>query len=331
MCDGELVVSDAAEITGNGADESASKTGDGAILDGAAVSLVKRANYGEPTATIADGIFKSEQSEAVKVYGWSNSTNKVEEWNDLAEFITGGAFSGDVSGYCAEGYGTAKPAELYTVHQHQIATTTDRAATCTVAGQQTTGCTVDGCLAEKTVEPIAIDPDAHEWGEWTVARPAAPGVDGLEQSVCAHNGTHVQTRTIAALPVTQPNPPAEGSTDGGNEGGNNGAATGNPAAPVNPNAGQTPVIPATNPAPADGATIGDDATPLAANADDEAAEETIDSDETPLAAAGELQAEQGAFNWWPWIIGAAIVLLGLFFFIILARRKKDEDEEEQRA
>ncbi len=79
-------------------------------------------------------------------------------------------------------------------------------------------------------QEIAIDPNAHSWGAWTVIRNAAVGVEGSEQRVCAHDGTHVETRVIAALLQPQNGGNANGATTGGNAAsgatGGNGAAGG---------------------------------------------------------------------------------------------------------
>ena len=40
----------------------------------------------------------------------------------------------------------------------------------------------------------------HDWGEWEVVTPAAPGVPGLERRVCKIEPSHVEERAIPALP-----------------------------------------------------------------------------------------------------------------------------------
>lgn len=105
LCDGSLVVSGTnTKITGSGEDERATKTGDGAIIDGAAISLVNRSGYGIPTAEISGGMFTSTHYNAVVAYTWSNNTNG--EWADAGKFITGGTFTNNVEtdGYVAEHY-----------------------------------------------------------------------------------------------------------------------------------------------------------------------------------------------------------------------------------
>ena len=46
---------------------------------------------------------------------------------------------------------------------------------------------------------IAIDPDAHEWGNWTVTKPATEEQKGSEKRVCNHDASHVETRSIPVL------------------------------------------------------------------------------------------------------------------------------------
>ena len=106
LCSGEGVI---ANITGGtiratGSDDRASKTGDGFIPDGAALSVVNR-NYpgGTPKMTVSGGYFSSEKSDAVLAYTWSN--NNASEWTEAKQYlnITGGYFTSDPSVYTAEG------------------------------------------------------------------------------------------------------------------------------------------------------------------------------------------------------------------------------------
>lgn len=108
LCSGEGVI---ANITGGtiratGADQRASKTGDGFIPDGAALSVVNR-NYpgGTPKMNISGGYFSSAKSGSVLAYTWSNNT--ASEWNDVNEYlsISGGYYTNQIpSSYCATGF-----------------------------------------------------------------------------------------------------------------------------------------------------------------------------------------------------------------------------------
>ena len=62
-------------------------------------------------------------------------------------------------------------------------------ATCAAAGEKYRVCSI--CQDEET-EVIDIDPDAHDWSEWTPIE----GRDGWEQRVCANDPTHVEEREI---------------------------------------------------------------------------------------------------------------------------------------
>lgn len=106
LCSGEGVI---ANITGGviratGNDQRASKTGDGFIPDGAALSIVNR-DYpgGTPKMNVSGGYFAAEKNDAVLAYTWS--ANKASEWANAKEYlsINGGLFTSDPSAYCVTG------------------------------------------------------------------------------------------------------------------------------------------------------------------------------------------------------------------------------------
>ena len=107
MCSGELIINDGSAITVNG-NAVPKAENDGAILDGAAISIINR-NYpgGTPTATISGGTFKSANGvDAMQVYAVSG-TEKSDWTDDVAENInvSGGIFSTAVKlAWCAEGF-----------------------------------------------------------------------------------------------------------------------------------------------------------------------------------------------------------------------------------
>ena len=100
MCAGNLVVrGDKTNITASGADTSGSKTGDGPISDGAAISVVDREGYkGIGTITIEGGQFESEQTEAVNAFTWDAANKKQEAWDNTNKVVQvkGGQFSSSV-------------------------------------------------------------------------------------------------------------------------------------------------------------------------------------------------------------------------------------------
>ena len=60
---------------------------------------------------------------------------------------------------------------------------------------------IDG-RTETTVEAqtVAVDPNAHAWGEWTVKTAATCSAEGEEIRICAHNGEHVDSRVLPVDP-----------------------------------------------------------------------------------------------------------------------------------
>ncbi len=91
------------EVTG---DPVPKTENDGAIQDGAAISIVNRTGYkGLGTITVTEGTFKAKSGNAaVKAYNWANQAESdFTESNKVA--ISGGTFSSAVAPeYCAEGF-----------------------------------------------------------------------------------------------------------------------------------------------------------------------------------------------------------------------------------
>ena len=106
VCSGSLdIKGQNAAITVNG-DPVPKTENDGAIQDGAAISIVNRAGYkGLGTITVTEGTFKAKSGNAaVKAYNWANQAESdFTESNKVA--ISGGTFSSAVAPeYCAEGF-----------------------------------------------------------------------------------------------------------------------------------------------------------------------------------------------------------------------------------
>ncbi len=108
VCSGSLDISGAdtkIEVTGDGVEKTEN---DGAIQDGAAISIVNRAGYkGLGTITVTEGTFKANgKNAAVKAYDWSNK--EPGEANFTASdkvAISGGSYSTPVAeNLCAEGF-----------------------------------------------------------------------------------------------------------------------------------------------------------------------------------------------------------------------------------
>lgn len=106
VCSGSLDISGAdtkIEVTGDGVEKTEN---DGAIQDGAAISIVNRAGYkGLGTITVTEGIFTAKEGNAaVKAYNWANQAESDFTASDKVA-ISGGTFSSAVAPeYCAEGF-----------------------------------------------------------------------------------------------------------------------------------------------------------------------------------------------------------------------------------
>ena len=105
VCAGSLSINAGSAITVTG--DAVHKTeNDGAIQDGAAISIVNRTGYKDlGDVTVTGGTFKANgTNEAIKAYDWANNTESAfSEETKVA--VSGGSFSSAVpEGLCAEGY-----------------------------------------------------------------------------------------------------------------------------------------------------------------------------------------------------------------------------------
>lgn len=116
MCSGTLKISGSPTITATGTDSTGSKTGDGPIPDGAAISVVNRSYPGGvPSATISGTptIMAAEGQQALRVYTWN--ANKVNNWDNASVSVTGGTFSSNVSNYVPEGTEVVEKDGIFTL------------------------------------------------------------------------------------------------------------------------------------------------------------------------------------------------------------------------
>ena len=108
VCSGNLNVNAGSAITVSG--DSVEKTeGDGAIQDGAAISIVNRPGYkGLGQIAITGGTFKAKgDNAAIKAYTWDSAAKQESDFDNAAKTVAvyGGTFSSAVSAdLCAEGY-----------------------------------------------------------------------------------------------------------------------------------------------------------------------------------------------------------------------------------
>lgn len=97
VCAGNLVVKGDTRITTTAANVASTKTGDGPIPDGAAISIVNRAGYGNVGTVTIEGtptlIAQGEGATAVAAYTWNDNTQS--DWAEASEHvaISGGTFS----------------------------------------------------------------------------------------------------------------------------------------------------------------------------------------------------------------------------------------------
>ena len=117
VCSGSLDISGAEtkiEVTG---DPVPKTENDGAIQDGAAISIVNRAGYkGLGTITVTEGTFKAKSGNAaVKAYDWKDKTESNFTEPGKVE-ISGGSYSSEVdAALCKNGFECTKTGSVYTV------------------------------------------------------------------------------------------------------------------------------------------------------------------------------------------------------------------------
>ena len=112
VCAGSLSINEGSAVTVTG--DAVPKTeNDGAIQDGAAISIVNRIGYkGLGTVTVSGGTFTAKKgNSAIKAYNWENNTeSKFTAREKVA--VSGGTFSSAVpEEYCAEGFIPTKNAD----------------------------------------------------------------------------------------------------------------------------------------------------------------------------------------------------------------------------
>ena len=105
VCSGSLSINAGSAITVSG--DAVPKTeNDGAIQDGAAISIVNRTGYkGLGTVTVSGGKFTAKEgNSAIKAYNWADKTETDFTANDKVS-VSGGSFSSAVpEGLCKDGY-----------------------------------------------------------------------------------------------------------------------------------------------------------------------------------------------------------------------------------
>ena len=114
VCSGVLIISGAdTAITVTG-DAVPKAENDGAIQDGAAISIVNRTGYkGLGTVTVSGGKFTAKEgNSAIKAYNWANNTESDFTADKGTVAVSGGTFSSAVpADLCAEGFIPTKNAD----------------------------------------------------------------------------------------------------------------------------------------------------------------------------------------------------------------------------
>lgn len=126
VCSGELNINAGSAITVTG-DAVPKAENDGAIQDGAAISIVNRTGYkGLSNIVITGGTFTAKAgNDAIKAYDWNNAENKGSDFTkaDLVA-VSGGTFSSEVNkDYLANGFRLTKTGESYGVTAKYIEST----------------------------------------------------------------------------------------------------------------------------------------------------------------------------------------------------------------
>ncbi len=124
ICGGNATIS-GGTINATASDLRTNKgTGDGSIIDGAALSIIERAYpNGAPTVTVNGGVFNSANSTAMLVYSWRNDSGTSSAWATAKDNITviGGDFSQDIDHQLiSEGYESTLSNGRYTVAEMNV-------------------------------------------------------------------------------------------------------------------------------------------------------------------------------------------------------------------
>ena len=122
VCAGSLSINDGSKITVSG-DPVAKTENDGAIQDGAAISIVNRGYKAFGEIAITGGTFESKVA-AIKAYNWDNANKAETTFTDNDKVaVSGGTFSSAVPAeYCAPNYEpVANPDGTYGVTHFDVA------------------------------------------------------------------------------------------------------------------------------------------------------------------------------------------------------------------
>lgn len=144
---------------------SAKTENDGAILDGAAISVIKREGYKDlGKVEISGGNYTSGQGvNAIKAYQWNNSSKTDEAFDDAASVIavTGGTFSTDPSTFVVDGYKVVENGGRFTVALNAVTPNPGTSTTETTTTTNPDGTTTTTVTDKKTGESTSTTEGAN--------------------------------------------------------------------------------------------------------------------------------------------------------------------------
>ena len=144
---------------------SAKTENDGAILDGAAISVIKREGYKDlGKVEISGGNYTSGQGvNAIKAYQWNNSSKTDEAFDDAASVIavTGGTFSTDPSAFVVDGYKVIENGGRFTVALNAVTPNPGISSTETTTTTNPDGTTTTTVTDKKTGESTSTTEGAN--------------------------------------------------------------------------------------------------------------------------------------------------------------------------
>jgi hypothetical protein len=85
-------------------------------------------------------------------------------------------------------------------HEHQWGAWEITAATCIASGEETRVCALDASHIETKI--LAVDPDAHAYGDWQVTAAPSYTTEGEEARLCAYNIAHTVIRLTPRTAIT---------------------------------------------------------------------------------------------------------------------------------
>lgn len=205
---------------------SAKTENDGAILDGAAISVIKREGYKDlGKVEISGGNYTSGQGvNVIKAYQWNNSSKTEEAFDDAASVIavTGGTFSTDPSAFVVDGYKVVENGGRFTVAlnavtpnpgtsstETTITNNPDGSTTTTTTNTQTGESTSTTEGANGTTVVVKKDAAGNTTTEIVVPDGAASGLVDIPAAIEADEDQEISVSapagTIIAIPVSNSN------------------------------------------------------------------------------------------------------------------------------